>query len=142
MTTVTDLLSAMNSVWSLLTALILVSVCQSQSVDLSNALRVEPVDISPEWVEQLQQQLEEVKRDRAGSQKIPFSSFWKKLFQVLEAHSFPTAVATNISQKCMEDSQIYLKSQATHLWAMQSKSSSSNIVISSNEVLYDCNKLL
>lgn len=41
----------------------------------------------------------------------------------LKSSSFPTAVASNISQKCIDDSQTYVHSLYTSLsqWALQSK---------------------
>ena len=45
------------------------------------------------------------------------------ILAALKSSAFPTAVAKNISQKCLEDSQEYVHSlyRNTSLWALQSK---------------------
>jgi hypothetical protein len=46
------------------------------------------------------------------------------VFSALKSSSFPTAVAKNISQQCLEDSQFYVRNLYANqsLWALQSKS--------------------
>ena len=54
---------------------------------------------------------------------IHLLSLIKKIFVALESSSFPTAVAKNISQQCLEDSQFYVRNLYSNrtLWALQSK---------------------
>lgn len=46
------------------------------------------------------------------------------IFSALKSSAFPTAVAKNISQQCLEDSQLYVRNLYANrsLWALQSKS--------------------
>jgi len=118
-----DMSSAMYSLWSLLVALVLVSSSQSQIIDPqdSNVLEQEQLDWS-EWLEDIHHHMEESNQQRGDDPEVHLSSFWGEILQLLEASSFPTAVAKDINQKCIDDSKSYVKSLATgHLWALQSK---------------------
>lgn len=55
-----------------------------------------------------------------------YDTLLHEVFVTLKSSSFPTAVATNISEKCLEDSQFYVHSLYVNrsLWALQSKSTS------------------
>lgn len=50
------------------------------------------------------------------------------ILAALKSSHFPTAVAKNISQQCIEDSQFYVHNLYVNrsLWALQSKSQSNN----------------
>lgn len=68
------------------------------------------------WNEGMLEQLDKANMD--------LSSTWSHVFRLMKGTSFPTAVATNISQQCIEDSKTYVR----HLlkwkpspWALQSK---------------------
>lgn len=54
---------------------------------------------------------------------VDFPSVLHNVFAALKSSSFPTAVATNISEKCLKDSQLYVHSLYVNssLWALQSK---------------------
>ena len=115
----------MHSIWGLITALILVSACQSQSVDQFDADAFSSVDSQESWSE-LVETLKEV--DLSGViDKKPIPSFFVKLLlDVLKSSTFPTAVAKGISPQCLNDSKRYVDSLAkAELWALQSKHSSS-----------------
>ena len=57
-------------------------------------------------------------------ESFDFTSLLENIFIALKSSSFPTAVAHNITQQCLIDSQFYVRSLYTNLtlWALQSKS--------------------
>jgi hypothetical protein len=69
------------------------------------------------WRRTIDEQLEE-----SGS-AFDLTSLLHNVFTALKSSSFPTAVASNISQQCLQDSQLYVHSLYTNrsLWALQSK---------------------
>lgn len=56
-------------------------------------------------------------------ENIDFISLLRQIVYALKSSSFPTAVAHNISQQCLEDSQFYVRNLYANqtLWALQSK---------------------
>ena len=80
------------------------------------------MQISSEWNQGLQQRLEEVNQNRNTANKIDESTVLGELFRLLKGTSFPTAVATNISQQCIDDSQKYVAAlYHGKKWALESK---------------------
>lgn len=59
------------------------------------------------------------------------TSLIHNIFASLKSSSFPTAVAHNISQQCLEDSQLYVHNlyRNQSLWSLQSKSIFLNVII-------------
>ncbi|KZS08085.1 putative Nose resistant to fluoxetine protein, partial [Daphnia magna] len=60
---------------------------------------------------------------------VDFPSVLHNVFAALKSSSFPTAVATNISEKCLKDSQLYVHSLYVNssLWALQMQESSAQL---------------
>ncbi len=80
--------------------------------------------ISPEsersfekWRNVINQQLQET------GATFDLTSTLHNVFAALKSSSFPTAVAKNISQQCLQDSQIYVHNLYANqsLWSLQSK---------------------
>lgn len=63
------------------------------------------------------------KQLRETELRADIGSLFHGLFAALKSSSFPTAVATNISQQCNDDSQAYVHDLYLNqsLWALRSK---------------------
>ncbi len=70
------------------------------------------------WGNAINEQLEQ-----QPGESYDFMSLLRQVFTALKSSSFPTAVANNISQQCLDDSQFYVNSLYTNQsrWAIQSK---------------------
>lgn len=67
-------------------------------------------------------ELEERKESEKDDSKIDFIQQWlHKLVERLISTSYPTAVASNISRQCQNDSIEYVHNLYQRTWAMQSK---------------------
>jgi hypothetical protein len=63
---------------------------------------------------------EQIQETEAASD---LASLLHNVFAALKSSSFPTAVAQNISQQCLQDSQLFVHNLYTNqsLWSLQSK---------------------
>lgn len=107
----------MKYLWVLVSSLLLWVGGRSQQL-LMNPISLMDEDQSWETLRKtIDEQLEE-----SGS-AFDFMALLHNVFAALKSSSFPTAVANNISQQCLEDSQLYVHSLYTNrsLWALQSK---------------------
>ena len=98
--------------------------CQSQLINFQKNLhlRQQQLQLSPDWEDGLKQRLEKINQNRAPDEIIDIHTVLQTLIRLLKGPSFPTAVAKNISQQCIDDSKDYLKHLYTFTpWARQSK---------------------
>lgn len=77
----------------------------------------------------LSQTIAEKLDDQSGVRYDALSAV-QTIFSALKSSAFPTAVARNISQQCLEDSQLYVRNLYANrsLWALQSKSLLSSLI--------------
>ena len=116
----------MKFVHSLVVFSTLVLSCQSQLINFQKNLhlRQQQLQLSPDWEDGLQQRLEKVNQNRAPDEIIDINTILQTLIRLLKGPSFPTAVAKNISQQCIDDSKEYLHHLTNFTpWAGQSKKS-------------------
>jgi hypothetical protein len=100
--------------------LFLVGHCQSQQFLNPNLIiSAESERTFEQWGIAINEQLEQ----QQSGDSYDFMSLLRQVFTALKSSSFPTAVANNISQQCLEDSQFYVNSLYTNQsrWAIQSK---------------------
>ena len=100
--------------------------CQSQFINFQKNLhlRQQQLQLSPDWEDGLKQRLEKVNQNRAPDEIIDIHTVLQTLIRLLKGPSFPTAVAKNISQQCIDDSKQYLQHLTNFTpWARQSKKS-------------------
>lgn len=98
----------------------------------SHQLMNQGLVISPDVDEVLEIFGYPILKELGNTEKIDdFATSLHDVFVALKSSSFPTAVATNISQKCLEDSQFYVHSLYTNrsLWALQSESKFQQIIL-------------
>lgn len=78
-------------------------------------------DSEKNWVKFVNNIQEQVLNDTG--ENFDLMSLLRKIFVALKSSSFPTAVAHNISQQCLEDSQFYVRNLYANrtLWALQSE---------------------
>lgn len=96
----------------------------------SHQLMNQGLVISPDVDEVLEIFGYPILKELGNTEKIDdFAILLHDVFVALKSSSFPTAVATNISQKCLEDSQFYVHSLYTNrsLWALQMQESSGQL---------------
>lgn len=116
----------MNSFW-----MIMISSClilwagKGQSQQLINLSPVDSLGAHHHhsiW-QILSQTIAEKLDDQSGVRYDALSAV-QAIFSALKSSAFPTAVAKNISQQCLEDSQLYVRNLYVNrsLWALQSKS--------------------
>ena len=121
----------MKFVHSLVVFSTLVLSCQSQLINFQKNLhlRQQQLQLSPDWEDALKQKLEKVNQNRAPDEIIDINTILQTLIRLLKGPSFPTAVAKNISQQCIDDSKEYLQHLTNFTpWARQSKKSFFNSI--------------
>lgn len=106
--------------WTIGIFLLLAGGVQSELL-IDPRLKILPEGEGGNWEKlksNIQEQLE------ANGESFDLTSLLERIFVALKSSSFPTAVAQNITQQCLEDSQFYVRSLYTNqtLWALQSKS--------------------
>lgn len=111
----------MNWNWMVVSSLLLLSSVEIQSQEFLNSVFEIYPGGDPGW--QIIGNSIQKKLEGKGIISNIILELVRDFFLAVKSSSFPTAVATNISQRCIDDSQFYVESlyRNRSLWALQSK---------------------
>jgi len=108
----------------------LVIACQSQFIHQAGENVLKENEVQLESWSRLKnavlERLQEVNQEGGTGELFTIGSTLEEAFKLLRGPSFPTALATNISQQCSDDSRAYVKalySKKAPAWATQMKES-------------------